>query len=137
LILADSSAAIAAFAPWHESHDAVARGLGRGAGIVAHAAAETYSVLTRLQPPYRAPAAVAAAFLEERFGRRWRGLPEAEQRATLASLPGLGIDGGATYDALIAAAAVHASATLLSCDERALPVYAAIGADVELIPAGG
>ncbi|MGH2539628.1 MAG: PIN domain-containing protein [Actinomycetota bacterium] len=132
-MLADSSAAVAAFAPWHESHDAVVRALGRGAGIVAHAAVETYSVLTRLPPPYRAPASVVAEFLEARFGRRWRGLPEAEQRATIASLPGLGIEGGATYDALIAAAAVRAGAALVSCDERALRVYAAIGAEVDLI----
>ena len=107
--------------------------LGRRAGIIAHAAVETYSVFTRLPPPHRAPAPIVTAFLEARFGPRWLGLSEAEQRRTIASLPALGIEGGATYDALIAAAAVRANATLVSCDERALRVYAAIGAEVELV----
>lgn len=121
------------FASWHELHDAAVAALGRGAGIIAHAAVETYSVLTRLPPPHRAPAPIVTAFLEARFGSRWLGLSEAQHRRTIASLPALGIEGGATYDALIAAAAVRANATLVSCDERAMKVYAAIGADVEFV----
>lgn len=51
----------------------------------------------------------------------------------LASFPSLGITGGATYDALIGATAARADATLVSCDERALPVYVAVGANVDLL----
>jgi predicted nucleic acid-binding protein len=103
------------------------------AGIVAHAAIESYSVLTRLPPPHRAGEEVAAEFLRRRFGRRWVGLSVQEQRKALGTFPSLGIRGGATYDALIGATAARAGATLVSLDERALSVYAAVGADVDLL----
>lgn len=45
----------------------------------------------------------------------------------------LGISGGTTYDALIGAVALRAGATLVTCDERALRVYAALDVDVELV----
>jgi hypothetical protein len=50
----------------------------------------------------------------------------------LGTFPSLGIRGGVTYDALIGATAARAGATLVSLDERALSVYAAVGADVDL-----
>jgi predicted nucleic acid-binding protein len=103
------------------------------AGIVAHAAIESYSVLTRLPPPHRAGEQVVAEFLRRRFGRRWVGLSVQEHRNALGTFPSLGIRGGATYDALIGATAARAGATLVSLDERALPVYAAVGADVDLL----
>lgn len=103
------------------------------AGIVAHAAIESYSVLTRLPPPHRAGGQVVAEFLRRRFGRRWVGLSVQEQRNALETFPSLGIRGGATYDALIGATAARAGATLVSLDERALAVYAAVGADVDLL----
>jgi predicted nucleic acid-binding protein len=100
---------------------------------VAHAAIETYSVLTRLPPPHRASEDVVAEFLRRRFAGRWVGLSVNDQREVLASFSSLGITGGATYDALIGASAVRADATLVSCDERALAVYVAVGADVDLV----
>lgn len=124
---------MAAFGTWHEAHVAAVRALGSEPGIVAHAGAETYSVLTRLPPPHRAPPEIVAGFLEQRFGRRWIGLSPSQHRSLLARLPELGIAGGSTYDALIAAAALRADATLVTCDERALRVYAAIGVDVDLV----
>jgi hypothetical protein len=125
--------AVAAFASWHEAHAAASRALRPTAGIVAHAAIESYSVLTRLPPPHRASGDVVAEFLRRRFASRWIGLSVEDQRDILASFPSLGITGGATYDALIGAAAAREKATLLSCDERALIVYAAVGADVDLL----
>ncbi|MGZ8580887.1 MAG: PIN domain-containing protein [Actinomycetota bacterium] len=133
-MVADASTAVAAFASWHEVHAAASRALGPTAGIVAHAAIESYSVLTRLPPPHRASGDVVAEYLRRRFARRWIGLSVEDQRDMLASFPSLGVTGGATYDALIGAAAALANATLVSCDERALTVYAAVGADVDLLP---
>ena len=124
---------VAAFASWHEAHPAANRALGPTAGVVAHAAIESYSVLTRLPPPHRANADVVAGFLRRRFARRWFGMSVDEQRELLAAFPSLGIRAGSTYDALIGATAVRAGATLISLDKRALPVYAAVGADVDLL----
>lgn len=74
-----------------------------------------------------------ARFLRERFADRWFGLAPDEHRALLEELPSLGVDGGATYDAMIAATAVRARAALVSCDTRAMPVYRMIGARVSLL----
>lgn len=125
--------AVAAFASWHEAHAEARRALGPTAGIVAHAAIESYSVLTRLPPPHRASGDVVAEYLRRRFASRWIGLSVEDQRDMLASFPSLGITGGATYDALIGATAARENATLVSCDERALAVYAAVGADVDFL----
>jgi predicted nucleic acid-binding protein len=100
---------------------------------VAHAAVETYSVLTRLPPPHRASGDIVAEFLRRRFARRWIGLSVEDQREMLASFPTIGITGGAIYDALIGATALRADATLVSLDERALSVYAAVGAEVDFL----
>jgi predicted nucleic acid-binding protein len=44
-----------------------------------------------------------------------------------------GVVGGSIYDALIAATARHAGATLLTRDQRALSVYEQIGVRHELV----
>ena len=44
-----------------------------------------------------------------------------------------GLAGGAIYDALIAATARHAGATLLTRDRRARPVYERVGVRHELV----
>ncbi len=43
------------------------------------------------------------------------------------------ISGGRVYDALVGAAAAAAGATLFTADRRALPTYAAVGAEVDLL----
>ena len=48
-------------------------------------------------------------------------------------LAGLGISGGATYDGLVALAALEHDAVLATRDARALATYDAIGVIVELI----
>jgi len=100
---------------------------------VAHAAIETYSVLTRLPDPHRMHATQALQFLEDWFEDRWIGLPAEAQRLLLTRLSDAGVDGGATYDALIGAAAAAEGATLVTADRRALVSYALVGADVELV----
>jgi predicted nucleic acid-binding protein len=134
LKVADASVAIAAASPWHEGHEAAFDALSTGRpGIVAHAAVETYSALTRMPEPARMHPAEALLFLEDWFEDRWLGLPAAAQRLLLGRLAELGVHGGATYDALIGATAAAEGATLVTADRRALATYALVGTDVELV----
>lgn len=133
MIAADASAAIAAFAPWHQSQNLVQKALGNAPSIVAHAAYETYSVLTRLPEPQRAPARLVVEQLDDLFGDRWLGLTAGALRVALARLEQLGISGGQTYDGLIAITAASNDATLVTLDRRALPTYLLVGASVELV----
>jgi predicted nucleic acid-binding protein len=133
VIAVDTSVAVAAFATWHEKH-AVARAVvDSGARLVAHCGVETYSVLTRLPSPHRAPADVVSMFLENRFPGAWLSLPPKACAALVSRLAAAGIVGGASYDGLVAAAAVHAGATLASCDHRAIRTYDAIGVRYRLV----
>ena len=102
---------------------------------MAHAAIESYSVLTRLPPPHRASGDVVAESVQRRFARRWIGLSVEDQRDMLASLPSLGITGGATYDALIDDDVIgrRTAGSSRATSER-FAVYAAVGADVDLLP---
>lgn len=124
---------VAAFASWHELHDAADRALASGARLVAHSALETYSVLTRLPPPHRTPGPLVQEFLRERFPEPYLVLPESAHRDLVPTLVDLGISGGATYDALIAVTAVQAGARLVSCDRRATLTYQRCGVQVELL----
>lgn len=132
MIAVDSSVLVAAFASWHERHGQARQVLG-GARVIGHALMESYSVLTRLPQPHRAPPDVAAAFLAESTAQaplvlsaeRWLDLP-----GRLASLR---VSGGAAYDALIAETAREADAVLLSLDVRAAPTYRAVGARYRLL----
>ena len=133
MIALDTSVAVAAFASWHEGHAAAAAALNRRPRLPAHVAIETYSVLTRLPPPHRAPPDLVAAFLEGRFPAAPLILPGRAQQFLLREAALAGIAGGAIYDALIAATAKRAGATLLTRDRRALPVYDAVGVRYELI----
>ncbi|MDH4345618.1 MAG: PIN domain-containing protein [Thermoleophilia bacterium] len=133
MIVADASAAVAAFAGWHDRQEAAQRALGRSAGVVAHAAYEAYSVLTRLPNAQRAPAALVLEQLRDTFGDRWIGLSADAQRLALDRLATLGVSGGQTYDGLIAITAAAHDARLVTLDRRALATYALVGADVELV----
>lgn len=124
---------MAASAPWHELHDAAFDALAGRPAIIAHAAFETYSTLTRMPEPNRVHPAEALLFLEDWFGDRWLGLPASAQQLLVGRLADAGIFGGATYDALIAATALAEQATLVSCDRRALSTYERIGVEIELI----
>jgi len=133
VIAADTSVVVAAFASWHESHKSAARALRPGTRLIAQCAVETYSVLTRLPPPHRAPGNVVLQFLTERFPEDYLALESAPLKALLRSLPSLGISGGATYDAVIGATAAHAGATLFSFDRRAAGTYQRTGCDLKLL----
>jgi len=124
---ADTSTVVAAFASWHENHDAARDALDAGLRLIDHCALETYSVLTRLPPPHRSPGPLVRDFLAARFPDPLLRLNPRPYRDFVLQLPDRAVAGGATYDALVAATAVANSAELVTCDRRALPVYEAYG----------
>jgi predicted nucleic acid-binding protein len=126
----DSSVVIAAFASWHEHHEAATQALGDVRDLIAHVELETYSVLTRLPEPFRAEPAIVVQYLREDFAGGRLALPETEQRRLVARLSGLSIVGGAVYDATVAITARHHGRRLLSCDRRASRTYDRLGVEV-------
>ena len=131
----DSSVVIAAFATWHEHHAIARKAMAGRPRLVAHAAVESYSVLTRLPPPHRAHPSIAHAFITERFTEPFLTLSETGYQELLATVAAGQILGGPAYDALIAFTAAEHDATLLSLDQRAAATYQAVGVTVEqLIP---
>jgi predicted nucleic acid-binding protein len=130
---ADTSLVIAAFASWHESHEAARRALDGGLRLIEHCALETYSVLTRLPPPHRTSGEVVREFLTARFPEPWLRMNEQTYKDFILGLPDRGMTGGAAYDALVAATAGGCDAELVTCDRRALPVYERYGLRAKLL----
>lgn len=133
MITVDTSVVVAAFASWHERHDAALRSVSRDTRLIGQVALETYSVLTRLPPPHRTPPDLVVELLTRNFAGPLLVLPPRDHRRLLTACARLGIIGGGVYDALVAATAAHAGATLVSLDRRALPVYESLGADVRFL----
>jgi predicted nucleic acid-binding protein len=126
----DSSVVIAAFASWNEYHEAAIEALGDARDLIAHAELETYSVLTRLPEPQRVAPALVAEYLREDYSGKRLSLPGVPRRGLVERLAGLSIAGGAVYDALVGATAMHHGYRLLSCDRRAGQVYMRLGVEV-------
>ena len=131
---ADTSLVVAAFASWHETHEAARRALDGGLRLIEHCALETYSVLTRLPSPHRTSGEVVRDFLAARFPGPLLRLTEPAYTDLVLGLPGHGVSGGAAYDALVAATAAGCGAILVSCDRRALKVYERYGVRTQLLP---
>jgi len=130
---ADTSLVVAAFASWHERHDAARRALDGGLRLIEHCALETYSVLTRLPAPHRAGGEVIREFLKARFPEPFLRLSAAAYRAFLSGLPDRAVTGGAAYDALVAATAADHDAELISCDRRAATIYERYSVRIRLL----
>ena len=124
---------VAAFASWHEKHDAACRALDEGLRLIDHCALECYSVLTRLPPPHRAPGEVVRDFIAARFAAPMLRLSAKAYRDFLSGLPEREISGGAAYDALVAATAAGNGAELVSCDRRASAIYERYGIKTRLL----
>jgi predicted nucleic acid-binding protein len=133
VIAVDTSVVVAGFASWHEGHRLAAAVLAREPRVPAHVLVETYSVLTRLPPPHRAPSAIVTAFLARRFSQIPLTLPPRVWLEFLGQAAEIGVTGGGVYDVLVAATARHAGATLLTRDRRAVAVYERIGVSYELV----
>lgn len=129
----DTSVVVAAFASWHEHHRPAREALVDATGLIGHVAFESFAVLTRLPPPHRASPDIVVEFLTSAFPGSITVLPPAKQHRLLTEAGSRGLWGGAIYDALIAATAMHASEALVTLDRRALPTYEAIGADIRLV----
>jgi predicted nucleic acid-binding protein len=127
----DTSVVVACFASWHEHHAVARKAMASRPRLVAHAAIESYSVLTRLPPPHRAQPSIVHTFITERFTEPFLTLSETGYQELLATVAANQILGGPTYDALIAFTAAEHEATLVSLDQRAAATYAAIGVTVE------
>lgn len=126
----DTSAAIPLLVRNHHEHEAVVRWwAGREVALCGHSLAETYSVLTRLPGDLRLTPADAARLIAERFVDPLLLGPETAERLPHV-LSGLGIAGGAVYDALVALVAVEHAAELVTRDARARATYELVGARV-------
>ena len=125
---------MAAALPWHESHTAAASALADArAPVLAPVAVETYSVLTRLPPPQRVPAAVAREYVRETFHFPPLVLGAQGYGRLLDLVADEGIVGGALYDAVVAATAREGGATLLTLDRRAIRTYRLLGIDYRFL----
>jgi toxin FitB len=129
----DSSVAVAALLDGHPMHDAAAEALAVCTTTVAHVAAETYSVLTRLPPPNRADATTTADVLGERLPATFVALSANSCAKAPARLAAAGVAGGSTYDGLIALTALEHDLELLTRDRRAVRSYRALGVRFTLI----
>lgn len=133
VVLLDTSTAVALVVEDHESHRLTVEALrGRRLGLAGHAWFDTYSVLTRLPAALRLSPADALRVLERDFPASMF-LGEAEAAGLGRELAGLGISGGAVYDALVGAAARQHQRLLVSGDRRATSVYARLGVEVEIV----
>ena len=131
---ADTNLVIAAFASWHEHHEAARSALDSGLRLIDHCALETYSVLTRLPPPHRAAGTVVRDFMAARFPGPPLRLSASAYRNFVLSLPDHGVAGGSAYDALVDAIAAACAAELVTCERRAFPIYERYGVRARLLP---
>jgi predicted nucleic acid-binding protein len=131
----DSSIAIAAILADHEAHTLADDALSRSDITIAHVAAETYSVLTRVPPPLRLDAGTAARIVGARLPRKVVTLDADRHASAPERLAAAQISGGATYDGLIALTALDHDLVLLSRDHRAARAYSALGVRFQLLTA--
>ena len=97
--------------------------------LVAHAALETYSVLTRLPDPFRADPRLVVEYLAATFPGERLALSEGAQVSLPERMERAGIHGGAVYDGVVAATAHAHGSVLLSLDRRAAVAYARLEVD--------
>jgi predicted nucleic acid-binding protein len=133
LIAVDTSIVIAAFASWHQSHALAAAVVAEEPSLPAPCALEAYAVMTRMPPPHRVEVEVAREFLVRAFPAEVLVLPPARSMRLIDELAGMGISGGASYDAVIAMTASHHGCQLATLDARARATYERVGVAVRYL----
>lgn len=129
--LLDTSTAVPLLLEGHASHHGVRSALaGRTLGLSGHAAFETYSVLTRLPPPFRLSPGSASRVLTANFPES-RFLSARRAERLLGELPERAVAGGSVYDALVGACAAEHDLVLATRDRRAVDTYRHVGARTE------
>ena len=130
-VTVDTSVLVPALASWHPRHEtALAVVARRATAVPAHVLLETYAVLTRLPALQRIAPAVAGEALAALDLPKLE-LPGSAYADLVADLAAGGLRGGATYDGLVAATALHHGLALVTADSRARPVYDLVGVTVE------
>lgn len=136
MICADTSVLIPAIGEWHVRHRLANEALTGTIIAVGHCIIEAYAVLTRMPEPFRMAPAIAAVTLTELVDEVI-GLEASMTHGLPGRLHAARVQGGATYDGLIALTAAHHGATILTLDERAALTYRACGATFKLIAEKG
>lgn len=130
LVAMDTSVSVPLLVQTHQAHAEVVHWWNaRELSLSGHAEVETYSVLTRLPGDLRLSPADAARLVRTRFSPAFL-LGTRTARRLPVLLSGLGIAGGAVYDALVGLAAVEHGVDLATRDARARDTYERVGARV-------
>jgi len=129
----DTSIVIAAFAPWHEAHEAARRAVTPEAVVPAHVVTETYAVLTRMPEPFRMDAQAVADYLTQQWSGRIIAPDAGLYQSLTTAVATAGVIGGSTYDALVGLTAHRFGHRLLSLDLRAERTYRSLGIDYRLL----
>lgn len=114
----DTSVLVPVFVPGHEHHERSLSAFSaadlRSGYCAAHSLAEVYASLTRLPGKYRAAPEQALLCLDT-IGERLNviALEVAEYISAIREAAGVGIEGGALYDALLGACALKSRAEIL------------------------
>lgn len=134
MIAIDSSVAVPALSAGHPDHVAAhALVAAERPSMPAHAALETYAVLTRLPAPVGLSPETASQVVLANFGDRLLHPKARTVKGLIAELAGASIGGGAVYDALIAVTARDAGATLVTNDRRAKGMYERLDVPVRFL----
>ncbi len=132
----DTSVAVPLLIRRHDAHAVVSRwAAGKMLCLSGHAAAEVYSVLTRLPMGARVSADDAVRAIDGSFPEVLTlspGLASVVHR----ELASCGVVGGAAYDGLVALAAREHDVVLVTRDARARSTYEAVGVRVQVLVCG-
>lgn len=115
----DTSCVVPLLCTWHDHHSRTVGALesvvDRAVVICSHVLLESFSVLTRLPPPYRLTVVGARQLLEANFGDpELVGQVDREDCwSAIGSATEAGSGGGRVYDAVIAHASARAGASVL------------------------
>lgn len=140
MIVPDTSVLIAGFIPDHPfcgAAEAALTEVREDGRLIAHTMAETYAVLSGPKSVFRAGPGVVVSYLDEFLADAEPIQPPPNAyREALELLSGKGRGGASVYDALIALTARDASATLISLDRRARPIYELCGVEARFLDTG-